>query len=69
MYSASDRVMNIPIQPNQNEPNQNEPNLGLGNMPESEIKSDLMAALQEASDGDRMTLEEMWAELDEAIAL
>jgi hypothetical protein len=56
--------MNIPIQPNQNEPN-----LDLDNMSESEIKSDLMAALQEASGGDRMTLEEMWAQLNEAIAL
>jgi hypothetical protein len=53
--------MDIPIQPNQNESN-------LGDMPESEIKSDLMAALQEASDGDRVTLEEMWAQLNEAIA-
>jgi hypothetical protein len=59
--------MDIPIQPAQNKPDL--PELDLDNMPESEIKSDLMAALQEASDGDRVTLEEMWAQLNEAIAL
>ena len=35
------------------------------NMPTAEVEADLRAALQEAKDGQRMSLDQMWAELAE----
>lgn len=59
--NGSGEVRVIVLYPDEDQLEESDPD----NMPTAEVEADLRAALQEAKDGQRMSLDQMWAELAE----